>query len=142
MCVSGTLWSHLQYVGSGWWVSPNLPDTRRSSLSLTLGRQEQEPCLCPLGFTYHCFLLHIGFSPELDRSMGLTCHAQPVGSGRVEEVSRKCQVGLLLLGALVSLKAELCRHTRPRRGVHGWMVPPGVLRKERPGTWPGLLRTQ
>lgn len=74
--------------------------------------------------------------------MGLTCHAQPVGSGRVEEVSRKCQVGLLLLGALVSLKAELSRHTRPRRGVHGWMVPPGVLRKERPGTWPGLLRTQ
>lgn len=86
--------------------------------------------------------VHIDFSPELDRSMGLTCHAQPVGSGRIEEMSRKCQVGVLLLGALVSLKAGLSRNTRPRRGVHGWMVPPGVLRKERPGTWPGLLRTQ
>lgn len=49
----------------------------------------------------------------------------------------KCQVGLLLLGASVSLEADQAH--KAQKSVHGWMVPPGVLRKKRPGTWRGLL---
>lgn len=36
------------------------------------------------------FILHIGFSPELNRSMGSSSHVQSVGSAGVEGVSGKC----------------------------------------------------
>lgn len=91
----------------------------------------------PLLYTSHCFFLL-----NWKESWTLPAVSNLWGSGRVEGVSRKYQVDFLLFGALVSLEAGLSRHTRPRRDVHGWMVPPGVLRKERLGTWPSLLRAQ